>query len=262
MSQTSQVRENRKAAAQRALALIDLTNLNDDCTKADIVMLCATAQTPFGNTAAVCVWPAFVLQAVKALAGTGIQVATVVNFPAGGTDRRAVLAETKKAIADGANEVDLVIPYTALKQGDVDTVRAMITMVRAATDGSALLKAIVESGQLADAALIRQASLIALEEGANFIKTSTGKVAENATLATAKIMLNTVAEFEDHTRGFKPAGGIKTVDDCADYLALADRIMGPGWASTKTFRFGASSVLANVLATLEDKEPAPDAGGY
>lgn len=252
----------RKAIAQRALGLIDLTNLNDGCTKADIDALCAAAKTKHGNTAAVCVFPAFVAQAVKALARTNIQVATVVNFPAGGTDRRAVLAETKQVVADGADEVDLVIPYAALKQGDEETARAMVAMVRAATDGSALLKVIVESGELANKALIEKASRIALEEGADFIKTSTGKVAENATLETAEIMLNVLADFDDHTRGLKPAGGIKNVEDCAAYLALADTIMGPDWATAKTFRFGASSVLANVLAALDGKTPTPDTGGY
>lgn len=251
-----------KAIAARALGLIDLTNLNEGCTKADIDALCAAAKTKHGNTAAVCVFPAFVAQAVKALKGTGIKVATVVNFPHGGTDRRAVLAETKQVVADGADEVDLVIPYHALKQGDVEAVRAMVAMVRAATDGSALLKVIIESGELGDKALIEKASTIALSEGANFIKTSTGKVAENATLQTAEIMLSVLSAFGDPTRGFKPAGGIKTVEDCAAYLALADQIMGGGWATAKTFRFGASSVLANVLAALDGKAPASNSGGY
>lgn len=250
------------AVAQRALGLIDLTNLNDDCTAADIDALCAMAQTPFGPTAAVCVWPRFVAQAVTALAGTGIKIATVVNFPHGGTDIAAVRAETVRAVADGADEVDLVIPYRALMDGDTETARQMVAAIGAETQHGALLKVIIESGELADETFIRQASTIALEQGADFIKTSTGKVAQNATLTTAQIMLDVLAQFGDCHRGFKPAGGIKTVEDCAAYLALADKIMGAQWASAQTFRFGASSVLANVLATLGGDTPVQASSGY
>lgn len=238
------------SVAKRALGLIDLTNLNDGCTADDIDALCRRARTSHGNVAAVCVWPAFVAQAVSALADSDVQIATVVNFPHGGTDRRSVLAEAKQVVGAGAHEVDLVMPYGAFAAGETGTAHDMVAMVRAATDGRAKLKVIIESGELGDPALIAAASRLALEAGADFIKTSTGKVAVNATPETARIMLEVLHDFGDPSRGFKPAGGIRTVDDCATYLDLADTIMGAGWATKATFRFGASSVLDAVLAAL------------
>ncbi|KAG1651483.1 Thymidine phosphorylase [Nymphon striatum] len=172
--------------------------------------------------------PRFVTQSVQLLADTEIDVATVVNFPHGGDDVKAVMHETKSAVADGATEVDLVLPYSSFKSGNIDTARLMISTVRAVTDNQAKLKVIIESGELKDPSLIMQASMLALEERADFIKTSTGKA-----------------------RGFKPAGGIRTVEDCGAYLQLADDILGPNWVSKDTFRFGASGVLDDVLAALE-----------
>ena len=251
----------RARLAGRILPLIDLTNLNDGCTAADIAELCRNAITGHGPVAAVCVYPAFVAQSVAALAGGPVKVATVVNFPAGGTDQRAVLRETKQAVGEGVHEVDLVLPYRALASGDAAAAEAMVSMVRAATEGTALLKVIVEAGELKEPALIRKASDLALEAGADFIKTSTGKVAVNATPEAARIMLEAIRDAGDRGRGFKAAGGIRTVDDAGTYLALADEIMGEGWATPSTFRFGASSLLGDVLAALGG-EAAPEGEGY
>ncbi|MFZ2100608.1 MAG: deoxyribose-phosphate aldolase [Oricola sp.] len=251
----------RKEIASRVLGLIDLTNLNDDCTPPAIDALCAQAQTPFGNTAAICIWPRFVAQARKILGeGNPVRIATVVNFPSGEEAEKKVLHETKDAIAAGADEIDLVIPYKALISGDEEAARSMVATIRAATDGVALLKVIVESGELKLPTLIEAASRIALEEGADFIKTSTGKVTVNATPETAGIMLTVLKDFGDPQRGFKPAGGIRTVDEAGQYLVLADQILGKDWVSAKTFRFGASSLLGDVLATLGDGKPSPEAG--
>ncbi|MEO0543298.1 MAG: deoxyribose-phosphate aldolase [Pseudomonadota bacterium] len=238
-------------SATRAIALIDLTNLNDDCTPEDINQLCADAKTPVGPVAAVCVWPRFVAQAKRLLAGSDVKVATVVNFPAGSTDIKATMHETKDCIANGADEIDLVMPYRAFAEGDKATAESMIRTIRATTDGSAALKVILETGELADASLINEASKIALEEGADFIKTSTGKVNINATLEAAQIMMTAIREFGDRARGFKPAGGIRTMEDANAYLAIADDLMGEGWASKETFRFGASGLLTNLLAHLD-----------
>jgi deoxyribose-phosphate aldolase len=242
----------RKEIAGRALSLIDLTNLNDDCTPDAITELCERARTKFGNTAAVCVFPDFVVQSKELLSGSGVKVATVINFPSGGYDVRATMHEAKQAVANGADEIDLVLPYTAFKNSDAEIARTMVSTIQAVTHNQAKLKVIIESGKLVDPTLIKQASLLSLEEGADFIKTSTGKVETNATLEAAEIMLTALAEFGDKTRGFKPAGSIKTVEDCGAYLDLADRIMGESWASAATFRFGASGVLDDVLAALED----------
>lgn len=251
---------DRKTIAERSLGLIDLTNLEDDCSSADIDELCARAQTPFGNAAAVCVWPRFVAQSVQLLEGTGINIATVVNFPTGDGDIKEVMHETKAVVADGATEVDLVMPYKALMAGETDPVEQMISTIRAVTDNRAKLKVILESGELGNDAMITKASKLALEEGADFIKTSTGKVAVNATLPSAKLMLAAIKDFGDLSRGFKTSGGIKSVEGCAAFLALADEIMGPHWVSKNTFRFGASRVLNDVLAALEGGQAAPSEG--
>lgn len=254
---------SRKETASRALGLIDLTNLNDDCTPEDIDALIEQAATHFGNVAAICIWPRFVAQARKKLGDNGdIRIATVVNFPSGDDDERSVLHETKDAVAAGADEIDLVMPYKALAAGDEAGARSMIATIRAATEGVALLKVIIEAGELKLPALIEKASAIALEEGADFIKTSTGKVAVNATPETAGIMLSVLKDFGDEKRGFKPAGGIRTVEEAGQYLALADQILGKDWVSAETFRFGASSLLKDVLAALSGEGSAASDSGY
>lgn len=250
--------------AKRALGLVDLTNLNDDCTAADITALTGRTVTRHGSVAAVCVWPRFVAQAVKELSGTDVKVATVVNFPAGGEDTVAVVAETCQAMADGADEIDLVMPYKAFAEGRKGFAEEQIICVKAAVRAPATLKVILETGEIKDPLLIHAASNVAIAAGADFIKTSTGKVAVNATLEAAEIMLTAIEEVrrEDAERviGFKPAGGIKTTEDAAAYLALADKIMGHNWVAASTFRFGASSLLDALLATIEGQEASAGEG--
>ncbi|WP_417671053.1 deoxyribose-phosphate aldolase [Roseibium sp.] len=240
--------------AKRALGLVDLTNLNDDCTAQDISALCARAVTPHGSVAAVCIWPRFVAQAVEELKGTGVRVATVVNFPDGGTDTLAVVAETEKAIEDGADDVDLVMPYRAFLEGRRGFAEEQIIQVKAAVPAPAILKVILETGEIEDPLLIHVASEIAIAAGADFIKTSTGKVKMNATLEAAEVMLTVIEETRrDMLKdiGFKPAGGIRTVSDAAAYLALADKILGHNWASAATFRFGASGLLDALIGAID-----------
>ncbi|MEJ8476218.1 deoxyribose-phosphate aldolase [Roseibium algae] len=240
--------------AKRAIGLVDLTNLNDDCTAEDITTLCKRAVTPFGHVAAVCIWPRFVSQGLGALAGTGVKVATVVNFPDGGVDTPAVLAETKQAVLDGADEIDLVMPYKAFLDGRKGFAEELIIRVKAVIPEPAILKVILETGEIKDPLLIHIASEIAISAGADFIKTSTGKVKVNATLEAAEVMLTVIDETRrDQFKeiGFKPAGGIRTVDDAAAYLALADKILGHNWVSAATFRFGASGLLDALVGALE-----------
>jgi deoxyribose-phosphate aldolase len=250
--------------AKRALGLVDLTNLNDDCTAADITTLTGRTVTQHGAVAAVCVWPRFVAQAVKELAGTGVKVATVVNFPAGGEDTDAVIAETRQAIADGADEIDLVMAYKAFVEGRKGFAEEQIIQVKAAIPAPAILKVILETGEIEDPLLIHAASNVAIGAGADFIKTSTGKVAINATLEAAEIMLTAIEEARrdgaERVIGFKPAGGIKTSEDAASYLALADKIMGHNWVAASTFRFGASGLLDALIATIEGQEAAAGEG--
>ncbi|MDN7131639.1 deoxyribose-phosphate aldolase [Halomonas sp. MC140] len=253
-------------AARQALTMMDLTSLNDNDTDSTIESLCQQVKTPFGNPAAVCVYPQFIVTAQRALTAHNlkeqVKIATVTNFPHGGDDIMGAARETRDAVASGAHEVDVVFPYRALMAGDEETGLELVEMCKAACAGQALLKVIIESGELKEPALIKRASELAIEGGADFIKTSTGKVAVNATLEAAEIMLNAI-KTSGKDVGFKAAGGVKTAEDAAEYLALASDIMGPGWVTPAHFRFGASSLLVNLLDTLTgNTNAAPIDGGY
>ncbi|WDD93090.1 deoxyribose-phosphate aldolase [Burkholderia sp. FERM BP-3421] len=249
-------------AALKALHLVDLTSLNDDDTDAAIAALAAAADTPVGTPAALCVYPRFVGAARAALAARGLAlpIATVTNFPHGAADPEAAARETAEAVALGADEIDVVFPYRALLAGDAQVGRELVAQARAASAGRCL-KVILETGELREAALIRRASEIAIEAGADFIKTSTGKVAVNATLDAAAAML---AAIRDAGRpvGFKAAGGVRSAQEAAAYLALAERELGAGYTAPATFRFGASSLLASLLATLGHGVGAARGGAY
>lgn len=243
------------AAAQRALQLMDLTTLNDDDTDEKVIALCHQAKSPAGNTAAICIYPRFIPIARKTLREQGtpeVRIATVTNFPHGNADIEIALAETRAAIAYGADEVDVVFPYRALMAGDRDTGFALVKACKeACAAADVLLKVIIETGELKEEALIRTASEIAIDAGADFIKTSTGKVPVNATPEVAAIMLQVIRDKGVQQQvGFKPAGGVRTAEDAALYLKLAGDTLGEGWADARHFRFGASSLLANLLSTL------------
>ncbi|EKE72408.1 deoxyribose-phosphate aldolase [Gallaecimonas xiamenensis] len=252
-----------QTAAQQALGLMDLTTLNDNDTDAKVIALCQDAVTPVGNTAAICIYPRFIPAARKALKELGVEgkvkIATVTNFPHGGGDIDIAVSETRAAVAYGADEVDVVFPYRALMAGDESLGFELVKACKAAC-GAVTLKVIIESGELKDPALIRKASDLSIAAGADFIKTSTGKVAVNATLEAAEIMLNAIKDSGKDI-GFKPAGGVRTAAEAAQYLALAEQIMGPGWLSPAHFRFGASSLLGNLLNTL-GVQVAEQQGGY
>lgn len=252
--------DSLKTAAKRAIACLDLTNLNDDCTDNDVRLLCKRAQTAHGPTAAVCIWPAFIGTAKAALKGTDIQIATVVNFPQGDHPVSEVTALTAKAIEDGATEIDMVVPWKMLLEGHPENIDARVARVRKVA-GTVPIKAIIETGMLTSDAQIKEAAMHAIDGGATFVKTSTGKVPINATPHSARMILEAIAS-QPRKVGFKAAGGLRTTEDAATYLAIADDIMGKDWVSPSTFRFGASGVLTALLATLQD-EATPDTGtGY
>ncbi len=242
-----------KAAALRALQLMDLTTLDDKDTDERIIALCQSAKSAVGNTAAICIYPRFIPIAKKQLLAQGspdIRIATVTNFPHGNDDIDVAEAQTREAVAYGADEVDVVFPYRALIAGNEQIGFDLVKRCKAAC-GEVLLKVIIETGELKTPALIQRASEIAIDAGADFIKTSTGKVAVNATPEAAEIMLNVIKnKGVAQTVGFKPAGGVRTVEEAAQFLAMADRIMGPDWADKNHYRFGASSLLASLLETL------------
>ena len=247
--------------AVRALRSLDLTDLNETCSDQAIDALCKKALDPRGPVAAVCVWPQFVKRAQANLKGSPVRIATVVNFPAGGEDVSRVTDDTQEALSDGANEIDLVLPYNALRRGDRAVAVEMVEAVRDLVDGDRLLKVILETGELQDPKLIEAASRIAIEAGADFIKTSTGKTPVSATPEAAEIMLDAI-KASGRPVGLKPSGGIRTLADAKIYLDLADRIMGPGWATPKTFRIGASSVYDALIAAIEGRTGAAATGAY
>lgn len=245
--------DKQQSVALRALQLMDLTSLQATDTDESIIALCKKAATQFGTTAAVCVFPEFVATAKAQLAKQGtpeVQVATVVNFPHGEDSLETVLAQTQAALEAGADEIDLVLDYRAVRAGDVVKSAELVSECKALC-GERKLKVIIESGELKTAELIARASEIAIVAGADFIKTSTGKVAVNATLEAAEIMLNTIKRLDAQTQvGFKAAGGVTTCADAKQYIELAQQILGDNWVAPSHFRFGASGLLQDVLKQL------------
>ena len=245
-----------------ALGLIDLTSLNDADQAADIQRLARDAVTPLGAVAALCIYPRFIGTAKAALAGQAgrIRVATVANFPHGAQDADAAAREVSAAIEAGADEVDVVFPWRALQAGQEQPGRDLVAACRASV-GDRVLKVIIESGCLETPELIRRASEIAIEGGAHFLKTSTGKVAVNATLQAADVMLQVIRD-SGRPVGFKAAGGIRTSTDAAAYLDLAQRIMGASWVQPSRFRFGASGLLQELLRAAGHGAPHAPAANY
>ena len=245
--------------AARALPLVDLTDLADDATEAGARALCTRAIGPHGAVAAVCVWPRFVATARAALAGTPVKIATVVNFPLGGEDTVAVEDETARAIDDGADEIDLVMARRAFLAGRPGFAETQMVRVKRLCAERARLKVILETGEFPDAATTRAAADLAIAAGADFLKTSTGKVAINATLEATEILIAAI-RASGRPIGFKAAGGIRTVADAAAHLEIADRLMGPDWVAPATFRFGASGLLDALVAALEGRAADTKAG--
>jgi deoxyribose-phosphate aldolase len=242
--------------ARLAISLLDLTDLGDDTTADAAEALCKRARDV--GVAAVCIWPAYVSVCVDALSGTDIRVATVVNFPSGEEPDDDVAAMTRQALADGADEIDVVLPYRPWLRGEdaragrlLDLVRGLVTDHADHSAGPGIVKVIIESGELPDQAAIDRATHFAIAHGADFVKTSSGKTPVSATLEAAEIILEAI-ELTGLPVGFKASGGIRTVADARDYLELAERIMGDGWISMDTFRFGASGVLDSLVLAAGD----------
>jgi deoxyribose-phosphate aldolase len=243
---------------------MDLTTLNDNDTDQKVIELCKQANSAAGHTAAVCIYPRFIPIARKTLKAqnTGsIKIATVTNFPHGNDDIDIAVAETKAAVAYGADEVDLVFPYRALMAGNAIVGEQMVKACREVCGKTVTLKVIIETGELKTAELIEQASLICIEAGADFIKTSTGKVPVNATLEATKVMIESIKKSGKDV-GFKAAGGVKDAQAANDYMQLARDIMGTDWVDVNHFRFGASSLLGNLLTELNLSDAPVETGGY
>jgi deoxyribose-phosphate aldolase len=239
------------ALCQRLLSLVDLTSLNVHDTEESIALLCDKAHTDLGHVEAVCVYPRFVRQVAAQFAGTSIKTATVVNFPEGISSLETVLVEIGKALQDGAQEIDVVFPYLRYLAGEQQYTQSFISACKAACGTSVSLKVILETGALLDPAIIADASVNALTAGADFIKTSTGKIAEGATLEAAAVMLLVIRHVMPQLKrniGLKISGGIRDIEQAAQYVKLADTIMGPEWVIPHHFRLGASQLVDKLLS--------------
>lgn len=240
--------------ADRVLQSLDLTSLGDADTESTVDELCRRAlEDAGGRVAAVCVWPRFVARASRYLDRTGLRIAGVANFPDGGSDTVAALKDIELILESGGDEVDVVLPYSEFLYGERKVVEEFLRYCRRSCHGGATMKVILETGVLEDSEMISEASRLALGEGADFIKTSTGKAAVSATVPAAAIMLETIRDAGHG--GFKAAGGIRDVPAAMQYLTLADEILGEGWSTPQHFRIGASGLLDDVLAHVIGERP-------
>ncbi|UGQ15393.1 deoxyribose-phosphate aldolase [Yinghuangia sp. ASG 101] len=254
---TRSIKNEAKAfAIDLALAVIDLTTLEGADTPGKVRALCAKALHPDPSApdtprpAAICVYPDLVAEARQALGATAVKVASVATaFPSGRASLDVKLADVAEAVRDGAHEIDMVIDRGAFLAGRYRRVFDEIVAVKAAC-GDAHLKVILETGELATYDNVRRASWLAMLAGADFVKTSTGKVATNATPPVTLVMLEAVRDFHAATGrrvGVKAAGGIRTTKDAIKYLVLVHETAGPDWLTPDLFRIGASGLLNDLL---------------
>jgi deoxyribose-phosphate aldolase len=255
-----------------AIRMIDLTTLEGKDTPGKVHALCQKAMRPepgdpdVPSVAAVCVYPTMVPFVRQALQGSGVKVASVATgFPSGQTFAPIKVEETKQTVAAGADEIDMVIDRGAFLTGNYQKVFDEIAEVKEAC-GPAHLKVILETGELANYDQVRRASLIAMYAGADFIKTSTGKVGTNATLPVTLVMLEAIRDFHHATGvkvGMKPAGGIANAKLALAYLVVLYETLGPEWMTPDLFRLGASSLLNDILMQLrKEKSGAYQSGDY
>src|SRR5919112_1414617 len=247
-------RHDHPRACQRA------RSLEGRDTPGKVRALCAKAMHPqpgdpsIPAVAAVCLYPSLIAEAKDALKGSSVKVASVATgFPSGQTFRDIKVAEVKAGEAAGADEIDMVIDRGAFLAGDYATVFDEIVEIKDAC-GDVHLKVILETGELGTFDQVRRASILAMAAGADFIKTSTGKVQPAATLPVTLVMLEAIRDFEKATGrliGMKPAGGIKTAKDAVQYLVVLYEMLGPRWMTPERFRFGASTLLNDVLMQIE-----------
>ncbi|GAA1357165.1 deoxyribose-phosphate aldolase [Catellatospora bangladeshensis] len=264
-------KDAKRWAIDTAISMVDLTTLEGADTPGKVRSLAAKARRPdperpdVPRVAAVCVYPDMVETAADELRGTGVGVASVATaFPSGRSSLKVKLADTAFAVDAGATEVDMVIDRGAFLSGRYGQVFDEIVQVRHAC-GDAHLKVILETGELATYDNVRRASWLALLAGGDFIKTSTGKVSPAATLPVAHVMLQAVRDWRDRTgdlRGVKPAGGIRSTKDAIKYLVAVHEVAGPEWLTPALFRFGASTLLNDLLmqrrTQLEGHYSGPD----
>ncbi len=261
-------KEWQAAWVLKAITLMDLTTLSGDDTAGNVTRLCAKARRPVRDdiltalgaesleitVGAVCVYHRWVETAVRALEGSGIPVAAVsTGFPAGLSPFETRLAEIRASVAAGAREIDIVITRAHVLTGDWTALDDEVRAFREAC-GDAHLKAILATGELATLTNVARASWVAMQAGADFIKTSTGKEGVNATLPVSLVMARQIREYAEATGfqvGYKPAGGIRAAKPALDYLLLMKEELGVRWLQPDLFRFGASGLLTDIERQLE-----------
>jgi deoxyribose-phosphate aldolase len=231
----------------RMISMVDLTDLSDGCSAGDVARLCDRAER--AGVAAVCVWPDFVADATAHLAGSTVRVATVANFPSGAERAYACGVVMERALVDGADEIDVVLPYRAWLAGDTDRAGEMLSVARELTGAAgAALKVILETGELPEQQ-IAPAARYAIDAGADFIKTSTGKTPVSATPGAVSVMLDVISSSR-RPIGIKPSGGIAGFDDALEYLEMAETAWGVEQVTAERLRFGASRLLDDLEARL------------
>lgn len=251
--------EAKLQGLKMVIAMMDLTTLEGNDTPGKIAYLCGKAMQPADSShgvpscAAVCVYPNLVREARRRVAGTPVRVASVATaFPSGQAPLAVKLEETRRAVADGAHEIDMVIDRGAFHAGEYARVAGEITAVKEAC-APAALKVILETGELGAYDAVRFASDLAMNAGANFIKTSTGKVTPAATLPVTLVMLEAIRDHYYRTGrriGMKPAGGIRTAKEALAYLVMLAETLGDDWLTPELFRFGASTLANDVLMQI------------
>ena len=252
--------ETKKNGLLLTLNMIDLTTLEGKDTKGKVQQLCYKAQhlhdsyPGLPTVAAICVYPRMVKIAKEALGNSGVKVAAVATaFPSGQSTRAIKIADTKFAVAEGADEIDMVISRGKFLEGEYNFVFDEIAAIKEAC-GNARLKVILETGELVTYDKVRRASDIAMYAGADFIKTSTGKISPAATMPVTLVMLEAIRDFYYKTGkkiAMKPAGGISKSKLALHYLVMLQETLGSGWMNNEWFRFGASSLANDVLMQLE-----------
>lgn len=239
------------AYIRKVFSLLDITSLNTSDTPEIIAQLCQNSTGILGHAAAVCIYPQFVSQANKLLKNTPVKIATVANFPTGDESLADVLLEIQQAINAGAQEIDVVMPYKNYLAGKVAQVKNFIATCKNTCGKDILLKVILETGALQQSNIIANASRDVIDAGADFIKTSTGKITVGATLDAARIILETIKSLNlTYAVGFKAAGGIRTLLDAKNYIELAEEIMGASWVLPNHFRIGASNLHLVLESSL------------
>ncbi len=263
--------ESKIKALKMVLSMIDLTTLEGKDTEGKVKQLCYKAthlheSLDVPNVAAICVYPNMVATAKKALGNSGVKVASVATaFPSGMSSLEVKLTDTKLAVEAGADEIDMVISRGKFFEGNYNYVFDEIAAVKAAC-GKARLKVILETGELGSPDQVRRASDIAIHAGADFIKTSTGKISPAATMPVTLLMLEAIKDHYLKTGkmvGMKPAGGISDAKTALHYLVMLNETLGQAWLTNEWFRFGASSLVNDVLMQLMKQQTgAYQSGDY